>query len=221
MAEMSFDVVISDMRMPAMSSAELLNEVMKRHPKTVRIILSGYADREVILRCVGSTHQYLAKPCDAKTLRMTLQRAMQLEQSLKSDNLRQLVTRCTELPSVPALYSEIIEAMQDPSVDVEGIGALVMKDVAITAKILKLANSAFFGLGHEISSPGDAISYLGTDTIKSLILFIRFNTHCTGQSRPGSRAFPWTCYGPHSLEIGKRLAKAVAFAGSADRKLVG
>src|SRR5271154_7083210 len=74
MAEVPFDVVVSDMRMPGMNGAELLNEVMKRHPKTVRLILSGYADRDLIMKCVGSTHQYLAKPCDAKTLKMTVQR---------------------------------------------------------------------------------------------------------------------------------------------------
>jgi HD-like signal output (HDOD) protein len=216
MAEMPFDVVISDMRMPAMNGAELLNEVMKRYPKTVRIILSGYADRDLILKCVGSTHQYLAKPCDAKTLRMTLQRATQLEHSLKSEDLRQLVTRCTELPSVPALYSEIIEALQDPSVDVEGIGALVMKDVAITAKILKLANSAFFGLGHEISSPGEAISYLGTDTIKSLILFANtFSLANPVRIEGFSLDVLWS----HSLEVAN-AAKAVAFCEGADRKLV-
>jgi HD-like signal output (HDOD) protein/CheY-like chemotaxis protein len=215
MDEAPFNVVISDMRMPGMNGAELLNEVMKRHPKTVRIILSGYADRELILRCVGSTHQYLAKPCDAKTLQMTLQRAMQLEHSLRNDTLRQLVTRCTELPSVPALYSKIIEALQDPSVDVEFIGEMVMKDVGITAKILKLANSAFFGLGHEIASPSEAIAYLGTDTVKSLILF----TNTFSPAAPiNIEGFSLETLWNHSLEVAN-ASKAVAFAEGADRKL--
>src|SRR5271168_4540910 len=82
MDEAAFDVIVSDMRMPGMNGAELLNEVMKRHPKTVRLILSGYADHDLIMKCVGSTHQYLAKPCDAKTLKMTVQRAAHLEDSL-------------------------------------------------------------------------------------------------------------------------------------------
>src|ERR1700761_7760590 len=119
MNEAPFDVIISDMRMPRMNGAELLNEVMKRHPKTVRLILSGYADRDLILRSVGSTHQFLAKPCDAKTLRMTIQRAAHLEESLRSETLRLLVNRCSQLPSVPALYSEIIEVLQDPAADVD------------------------------------------------------------------------------------------------------
>src|SRR5580700_3579302 len=122
MAIAPFDVVISDMRMPGMNGAELLNEVMKRHPKTVRLILSGYADRELILKCVGSTHQYLAKPCDAEALKMTVRRAAELERSMKTETLRQLVTRCVILPSVPALYSEMIEALQDAEADIETIG---------------------------------------------------------------------------------------------------
>ena len=44
MAQRPVDVVVSDMRMAGMNGAQLLNEVMKRHPRTVRIILSGYAD---------------------------------------------------------------------------------------------------------------------------------------------------------------------------------
>jgi HD-like signal output (HDOD) protein/CheY-like chemotaxis protein len=216
MAEAPFDVVISDMRMPGMNGAELLNEVMKRHPQTVRLILSGYADRDLILKCVGSTHQYLAKPCDAKTLKMTIQRAAHLDQSLKSETLRRLVARCTVLPSVPALYSEIIESLQDPETDVETIGAIVVKDVAMTAKILKLVNSAFFGLGHEISSPSEAVAYLGTDTIKSLILVTHAFSHSDVVDLDGfSMELLWT----HSLEVAN-AAKAVAFYEGAERKLI-
>src|SRR5438093_827737 len=71
-AQVGFDVVVSDMRMPGMNGAELLAEVMKRNPKTVRLILSGHADKELILKCVGSTHQYLAKPCDPEALKATI-----------------------------------------------------------------------------------------------------------------------------------------------------
>ena len=56
MEQSPFDVVVSDMRMPGMNGAALLAEVMKRFPKTIRLILSGHADQELILKCVGSTH---------------------------------------------------------------------------------------------------------------------------------------------------------------------
>ncbi len=216
MNEAPFDVIISDMRMPRMNGAELLNEVMKRHPRTVRLILSGYADRDLILRCVGSTHQFLAKPCDAKTLRMTIQRATHLEESLRSEALRLLVNRCSQLPSVPALYSEIIEVLQDPAADVDTVGNIVGKDVAMTAKILKLVNSAFFGLGNEISSPGEAVTYLGTDTIKSLILATHAFSHAESINLKG---FPMSMMWEHCLEA-SNAAKAVAFCEGTDRKLI-
>jgi HD-like signal output (HDOD) protein/CheY-like chemotaxis protein len=215
MAGAHFDVIVSDMRMPGMNGAELLNEVMKRHPKTVRLILSGYADRDLILKCVGSTHQYLAKPCDAKTLKMTVQRAAHLEESLKSEALRLLVNRCSVLPSLPSLYSEIVEALQDPEAGVEEIGNIIVKDVAMTAKILKLVNSAFFGLGNAIANPGEAVAYLGTDTIKSLILV----THAFSNAEIRLDGFSLETLWTHSLEV-SNAAKAVAFYEGAEKKLI-
>src|SRR5262249_34882778 len=63
LAAHAFDVVVSDMRMPGMSGAKLLTEVMHHHPQVVRILLSGYADNEVIYKSVGPAHQFLSKPC--------------------------------------------------------------------------------------------------------------------------------------------------------------
>ena len=216
MAEAPFDVVVSDMRMPGMNGAEFLNEVMKRYPKTVRLILSGYADRELILKCVGSTHQYLSKPCDADSLKMTVRRAAELERTMKSESLRQLVTRCVDLPSVPAVYSEMVEALQNPESDVDTIGSIIIKDGSMTAKILKLVNSAFFGLGHKISDPNEAVAYLGTDTIKSLVLFANAFAEYEGvQLNNFSIEGLWA----HSL-VTARAAKLVATCEDAERKLV-
>ena len=172
MEQNPFDVVISDMRMPGMNGAELLAEVLKRYPKTVRLVLSGHADQDLVLKCVGSTHQYLSKPCEPEELRAAITRAGDLEQSLRDQNLRQLVSRMDRLPSMPCLYVELVDMLQDPGISLEAIGGVVTKDMAMTAKILKLVNSAFFGLGRQISSAEEAVAYLGVDTIKSLVLSI-------------------------------------------------
>ena len=70
MARQPFDVVVSEMVMPGMSGAQLLTEVMARHPETVRLILSGHAEKDLIMKCVAATHQYLAKPCESDALRI-------------------------------------------------------------------------------------------------------------------------------------------------------
>ena len=52
-----FDVIITDMRMPGMDGAQLLHEVKQRHLETVRIVLSGHSDKEMLLRVTGLAHQ--------------------------------------------------------------------------------------------------------------------------------------------------------------------
>jgi len=209
-----FDVVVSDMRMPGMNGAELLDTVMRRHPKTVRLILSGHADRDLILRCVGATHQYLAKPCDPDELKLTITRAAQSEGSLQSEALRVLVARIECLPSLPDLYSEIVEKCRDPETVIEDIAVIVARDLAMTAKILKLVNSAFFGLGRSISSVHEAVSYLGIETIKALVLSLDAFSQFQEVSECG---FSFGELWRHSMETAA-TARAIARFEKADQK---
>src|SRR5438045_8868690 len=111
MAESPFDVVVSDMRMPGMNGAELLAEVMKRHPKTVRLILSGHADKDLILKCVGSAHQFLAKPCEPEALRAAIARGCQYAWLLRNEKIKQIIGRMDCLPSVPRLLNELTQKL--------------------------------------------------------------------------------------------------------------
>lgn len=172
MAKSPFDVVVSDMRMPGMSGAELLTEVMKLYPSTVRLILSGQADHELVCRTVGPTHQYLSKPCDAETLKATVTRAAKLRSLLTDPSLRLLVGSMNTLPSLPTLYVQLVELMQQPDASLKSIGELVAKDMGMSAKILQLVNSAFFGLKRNISNAVEASSLLGVETIQSLVLSV-------------------------------------------------
>lgn len=210
------NVIVSDMRMPNMNGAQLLGEVMKRYPRTIRLILSGHADQELILQCVGSTHQYLSKPCDPEQLRATVTRAMALEASLKNDQLQQLVSRMEHLPSVPSLYSEIVDKMHDPDVTLEDVGNIMAKDLGMTAKILKLVNSAFFGLRRQVSSPAEAVAYLGLDTIKSLVL----SMHAFSQFEPPrASGFSMAKLWDHSMQTAA-AAKQLTQIELNDRKLM-
>ncbi len=80
MAETPFDVVVSDMRMPGMDGAQLLDEVKTRFPRTVRLVLSGQSDRETIFRSVGPSHQYFSKPCDVDELKQKINHAFALRE---------------------------------------------------------------------------------------------------------------------------------------------
>jgi HD-like signal output (HDOD) protein len=165
-----FDAVVSDLRMPGMDGAELLTRVMDRHPHMVRIVLSGEMDRGLTFKAVHCAHQYLTKPCDSDTLKATIGRAFALRRLISDRRLKSLLPRLESLPSLPALYMEILGEIQAPNSSFRKVGELIARDVSMTAKILQLVNSAFFGLARRVASPQDAVSLLGYDTVKALVL---------------------------------------------------
>ncbi len=165
-----FDIVVTDMRMPGMSGSELLAEVLERHPNVVRIVLSGNLEHDLALRSATTAHQYLVKPCDAATLRGTLDAALRIRSMLISPKLRRLVSRMTSLPSLPSVYANLVKSIEQEDISSRELGEIIAQDVGMTAKILQLANSAFFGLYRYIANPCEAAVYLGVDTIRSLTL---------------------------------------------------
>jgi len=170
MEQEPFDAVISDMRMPGMDGALLLGEVKERYPHTVRFILSGYSDQELVMRSVGPSHQYLSKPCEPERLKSTLTDTFALRELLTSEPIRTLVAGMTSLPSMPGIYNSVVEKLQSEVASIHDIGKLIEQDPGMTTKVLQLVNSAYFGLSRNISSPGEAASFLGMDILKGLIL---------------------------------------------------
>lgn len=172
LAEKQFDVVVTDMRMPGMDGAALLKEVMHKHPHLVRIVLSGHSSEEASVRSVGVAHQFLAKPCEKEKLKQTIYHAFALRNLLTNETLTQTLSQLKSVPSMPTLYADIMEELSHPDASVKRIGEIVAEDPGMTAKILQLVNSAFFGLPRQVSSPEQATSLLGTETIKALVLSI-------------------------------------------------
>jgi len=163
MATHPVDVVVSDMMMPIMDGSQLFTEIVKRHPQTVRIVLSGHAEREAVLRLVGPAHQYLSKPCDADELRKAIARAFTLRELLGNERLKQLTARIKNLPTLPALQNKLTEELRKDSPSMERIGEIISRDIGMTVKILQLVNSAFFGLAQPVSNATEAAVLPGAE----------------------------------------------------------
>jgi HD-like signal output (HDOD) protein len=121
---------------------------------------------------VPVAHQFLAKPCDAEMLRVAIERACHLKALLHDDSIRRTVGGLGELPSVPRTYHALTMALADPDTILQKIAHIIEADVGISAKILQLVNSAFFGIARSITNIQDAVSYLGISTLKSLVLSV-------------------------------------------------
>lgn len=210
------DVVVTDMRMPGMDGNQLLNEIKNRYPEIVRIVLSGQSDRDMVLKSVGPAHQYLSKPCRDEILKSTIERSCGLRDLLVDHSLRRLISRIDSLPSQPALYLEIMRELESPYSSMHRIGEIISQDLGMTAKILQLVNSAFFGFRRHISSPAEAAELLGLETIKALVLSVKIFSQL---DKAGMKVFAVDRVWAHSLATGV-FAKTIAAAEKQERTII-
>lgn len=163
------DVVVTDMRMPMMDGAALLAQVRARSPRTIRIILSGHTEREAALRSLDVAHQFLSKPCPSENLLETIDRAVALRHLMSEPSLQAAVGAVTALPSPPHLLGRL-QHLLGSEANLHQIGQLVSEDPALAAKVLQLANSAFFGSGTPMLLIDDAVARLGTTMLRTVML---------------------------------------------------
>jgi HD-like signal output (HDOD) protein len=172
MEQHPFDVVVTDMRMPGMDGAELLQEVKARFPQTIRIVLSGHSSRESLLRSIAPSHQSLSKPCTIEDLKQRIARAFALHDLLENAAIKDVISGLGSIPSLPAIYEQAVQELQSPDPSIARLAAIISQDAPMTAKILQLANSALLGVRCNISNAAQAVTLIGFDMIRSLVISV-------------------------------------------------
>ncbi len=86
------------------------------------------------------------------------------------DQLRLQVEKVSNLPTLPGIVTRIAEMVDSPETTGRQLGREIAKDQVISAKVLKLVNSGFYGFSEPISTIQHAVTLLGFNTVKSLVL---------------------------------------------------
>jgi HD-like signal output (HDOD) protein len=204
----AMDVIVSDMRMPEIDGAQLLEAVRHRHPHMARIVLSGQSDQEALLRAVGPVHQYLNKPCDLALLKATVGRSRALRAAINDPAIAELAAGMTSLPSLSGLYLKILECLRSSDQSMARLGGIIAQDIGMSARVLQLVNSALFGLTRTVTSPVEAVALLGVNVVRSMTLAIEALNH--GAKAHAGGIDPELLW-QHSLVVA-HLAKAIAQA---------
>ncbi len=163
----AYDVVVTDIRMPDVDGIAVLEFVRQHHPDTVRLVLSGHSDLEQSLRSIQLAHQYLCKPCEPVALIALLEDLTQLVAVLRTATGGAGIA--ATLPPCPQTYLEVSRALEDGESLVR-VGAVVGRDVASSALMLKVTNSAFLGMRREVNSVSRAVQILGARTTRAIVL---------------------------------------------------
>lgn len=169
----AFDVIVTDMRMPGIDGAQLLARVRRDFPWMMRLVLSGVSDKAMIMRSVPVAHQFLTKPVSSEQLMAVIDRGCALRDALLSEDLKRLIGQIDSLPALPAIYGRLLAELESETSTVESLAAIIAKDMALTADVLKLVNSSFFAPRVRVRTLEQAVNLLGTETIKGLVLGVK------------------------------------------------
>ncbi|HEY5656774.1 MAG TPA: response regulator [Myxococcota bacterium] len=114
-----FAVVLTDQRMPDMSGVEFMAEVCKRHPATVRMILTGFSDMEAIIQAIndGHVYAYITKPWEPEQLKQLMKQAV-AHHRLRSENDKLL----SELQSANHLLRAVMDQLDTGAIAVDAGG---------------------------------------------------------------------------------------------------
>lgn len=112
-------------------------------------------------------------------------------------DLKELISEIKELPTLPQVAVMLMDLLDDPSTGAPEINRVMARDPALAGKILKLVNSAYYGLSNKVSGLNQAIVILGFKTVKSVALSASVMGLFKGPEQSGS--FDRTLFWKHSI----------------------
>jgi putative nucleotidyltransferase with HDIG domain len=199
------DVVISDLMMPEMSGYVLLEIVQRDHPRTIRLALTGDSSMFSMHRASGPVHRFLNKPCSFEVLEQAITRALYLRKMLPEQDQVSVLNRIEALPSLPAHYQQLVAELETAEPSFATIESIIAADVSLSLKVMQMVNSAIFGLRREITSVNQAVTILGLNAVRELVL----STHIFCTYSPRDPDFDLAGFEQHSLSVA-HLAQQIA-----------
>ncbi len=101
----------------------------------------------------------------------------------QEEKIQRILERIKALPTLSVVVARVIQVVSNPLTSASDLSSIIMVDQALTAKVLRLANSAFYGFPFRIKNITQAVSILGFDTIRNLALTVSVHKIFTGDDR--------------------------------------
>lgn len=93
-----------------------------------------------------------------------------MDPAAKTNKIDRMLRSVDRLPTLPTVYTKLTQLLRSPNATVKEIGGIISEDQAMAVKVLKIANSAFYGLPNKVGSLKHAIVILGLNQIRTLVL---------------------------------------------------
>lgn len=164
------DVFVCPLRLGTMQGIDLLAQLRKRHPEAVRIVLLDKGQEHHAFAALDSAHRMLNTPLNASELIEAVDSVIDLRELLDNSELKQTIGRIGALPPPPRVYIELTQLLRDPDASNSEVAEVLSQDPAVAAKVLRLCNSAYFSGGRQITDMRTAVTRLGMQQLRGLVL---------------------------------------------------
>jgi putative nucleotidyltransferase with HDIG domain len=209
MATQPFDALVVE---ASPAGKELLEHAARTWTRTLRIVRCDLRNRTTTAEWNLPGTTVVGAADNPQMLLTAINRAWRLQQWMAHPAIARHLPQLRKLPVVSNLYTEVTAELKSANGSIERVAELIAQDPVMTAKILQVVNSAFFGLTTAMTSPGEAVLYLGSERTRALILLAGIFSQYDKIRCPGfSPESVWN----HSLLVAN-LARGIALAESDD-----
>ena len=165
------DIVLADISLEKKEDIQLLKSIKEDFPELFIVVFTGEESKLNVNDIYRFSHQILSKPINVDKVIESFERRKRMMKYLHDGKLMGVINNITDLPTLPETYLKIEEEMASKNVSVQRISSILSHDLSFTVKILHVVNSPFFGLKYKINNVMQAVSLLGVNIIKSLVLY--------------------------------------------------
>ncbi len=202
----SFDTLILDGKIA--DGAKLFKTLETELAHSICLVRCQTLDRATSAVWKGTGATLVPEDADAAMLLSTIKRSACVQDWMGNDAIRKIVSQVRKLPAQPKLHTDVTSELKSENGSMDIVGQLIAQEPVMSAKILQVVNSAFFGLTREVSDPIECVMVLGAERIKALILLAGVFSQYAASKCPGFAPEPvWG----HSIQVGA-FARAIALA---------
>lgn len=169
----SVDCLISDSNLTDMTARDLLTSVKQSAPETIRVIVCADQNHLRVLQSASDNHRFIDRNVDVIAIVESIENSLSLNQALDSKEMLNCINNTTSLPALPTIYNQMMDALASNKSTLEKVAKLVETDVGLSATILNIVNSAYYGLAQRVDSIAQCVSLLGAHLVKNITLTSR------------------------------------------------
>ena len=164
------DVFISELNKQPVDGAALFELVKRRWPATIRIAISAFVEKSLAMRLERCVHRFLYKPADTYTLAMLIERCSALGAAIDDPAVIAAIGGMESIPRPPVTVQALEKVLADPDAGVIAVSAVINRDAALAARLLRVVNSSFFGVGRQVTRVDAAVNFMGVSLVRAIAL---------------------------------------------------